>query len=295
MKLKNKKIIGVFLIVLAFSATGCGNEGDQREEVTLVQEQKSEQKQEDEQESGQESKQGDSKEISGVVFVGLKGSAMTLYDDGTADYYWIEGENIAEDNTWAAKDNVISVHLPSLYCDIKGTIYKNNSFVTFQSDSITWDDEVFYKLRSIQKKPTVEEYNQWIQGVQEAYQNEMQKAQDLAENDASEEAEETHEENTVSESSSKSETVDSDEIRSEFKEAMDSYEAFYDEYCDLLKQYTQNPSDSALLTKYFDMMAKVIEMDEKFKAWDEKDMTTAEQKYYIEVSARIAQKLLESN
>lgn len=295
MKLKNKKIIGVFLIVLAFSATGCGNERDQREdEISLVEEQEPEQEQEEKQKSEQESKQEDAKEISGVVFVGLKGSAMTLYDDGTADYYWIEGENIAEDNTWVAKDNVISVHLPSLYCDIKGTIDKNNSFVTFQSDSITWDDEVFYKLRNTQKKPTVEEYNQWIQGVQEAYQNEVQKTQNIADNDALEEVEETQGlEDAVAESSNESGNVDSDNIRPEFKEAMDSYEAFYDEYCDLIKKYTQDPSDFTLLTKYTDMLGKVTEMDEKFKAWDEKDMTTAEQKYYVEVSARIAQKTLD--
>lgn len=291
MKLKNKKIIGVFLIILAFSITGCGKERDQREEISLAEEQEMEQEQAEEQNTEQE----DVKEISGVVFVGLKGSAMTLYDDGTADYYWFGGENITEDNTWMAKDNVVTVHLPSLFCDIKGTIENNNSFVMFQSDSTTWDDEVFYKLSSIQKRPTVEEYDQWIQGVQKAYQNEVKKTQDLAENDALEETEETQgSEDIVTESSNESENVDSDNIRPEFKEAMDSYEAFYDEYCDLIKKYTQDPSDITLITKYADMMQKVVEVDEKFKAWDEKDMTTAEQKYYIEVSVRIEQKLLET-
>lgn len=296
MKLQNKKVIGVFLIILAFSVTGCGNERDQREEdISLLEEQKPEQEQEEDQESELKSEQEDAQEISGAVFVGFKGSAMTLYDDGTADYYWIGGENIAEDNTWTSKDNVITVHLPSLYCYIKGTVEKNNSFVMFRSDSSTWDDELFFGAGSIQKRPTVEEYDKWIEEVQDAYQKEVQKAQDLAENDTSEEVEETQEsEDAISESSNESEIVNSDEIRPEFKEAMDSYEAFYDEYCDLLKQYSQDPSDFTLLTKYADMMQKVGEVDEKFKAWDEKDMTTAEQKYYIEVSARITQKLLET-
>lgn len=300
MKLKNKKIIGVFIMILAFLVTGCGSERDRREEVSLVEEIESEQeeKQEPEQKPEQEQKQEQesTKEISAVVFIGLKGSAMTLYDDGTADYYWNGGESIEEGNTWVAKDNVITVHLPSLNCDIKGTVEKNNSFVMFKSESITWDDELFFGAGSVQKRPTVEEYDQWIQGVQEAYQNEIQKAKDLAENDASEKAEETQgSENVVTESSDESGNVDSDDIRPEFKEAMDSYEAFYDEYCDLLKQYAQNPSDLALLSKYADMMQKVVEVDEKFKAWDEKEMTTAEQKYYIEVTARITQKLLEVN
>lgn len=34
-----------------------------------------------------------------------------------------------------------------------------------------------------------------------------------------------------------------DGMRPEFKEEMDNYEAFYDEYCDIMKKYVENPSD----------------------------------------------------
>lgn len=82
-------------------------------------------------------------------------------------------------------------------------------------------------------------------------------------------------------------------MRPEFKEAMESYEAFYDEYCAFMKKYKKNPSDLTLLSQYADMVSKLAEMDEKFEAWNENEMNDAELKYYLEVSNRITQKLLE--
>lgn len=82
-------------------------------------------------------------------------------------------------------------------------------------------------------------------------------------------------------------------MRPEFKEAMDSYEAFYDEYCDFMKKYEANPSDMTLITEYANMVSKLADMDAKFNAWDESEMNAAELKYYAEVNSRVAQKLLE--
>lgn len=84
-----------------------------------------------------------------------------------------------------------------------------------------------------------------------------------------------------------------DGMRPEFKEAMDSYEAFYEEYFEFMETYKENPSDLKLLAKYTDFMTKLVEMDEKFAAWDQGAMNEKELKYYLEVSGRIAQKLLE--
>lgn len=84
-----------------------------------------------------------------------------------------------------------------------------------------------------------------------------------------------------------------DGMRPEFKEAMDSYEAFYDEYCDIIKKYSENPSDIKLLSNYTDMLAKAAEMTEKFDAWEDSDLNSVELTYYLDVSSRIAKKLLE--
>lgn len=87
------------------------------------------------------------------------------------------------------------------------------------------------------------------------------------------------------------ETADS--IRPDFKAAMDSYEAFYNEYYDFMKKYMENPTDLTLLGEYADMMSKSTEMSQSFEAWNEADMNDAELSYYLEVSNRVAQKLLE--
>lgn len=84
-----------------------------------------------------------------------------------------------------------------------------------------------------------------------------------------------------------------DGLRPEFKEAMDSYESFYNEHCEFLEKYSENPSDLTLLAEYADMMAKAAEMNEKFDAWEE-DLNDNELKYYLEVSSRIAKKLAET-
>lgn len=83
------------------------------------------------------------------------------------------------------------------------------------------------------------------------------------------------------------------EMRLEFKEAMDSYEAFYDEYCEFMKKYNANPTDTELISSYSDIMTEMVEMTEKFEAWEENDLNTAELKYYIEVNNRVAQKLVD--
>ena len=85
-----------------------------------------------------------------------------------------------------------------------------------------------------------------------------------------------------------------DGMRPEFKEAMDSYEAFYNEYCDFMEKYSENPADLELLAQYSDMLSQLAEMDEKFEAWDSEELNAAELKYYLEVSARVTQKLYEA-
>ncbi|NJP41782.1 hypothetical protein HCH52_12115 [Oscillospiraceae bacterium HV4-5-C5C] len=85
----------------------------------------------------------------------------------------------------------------------------------------------------------------------------------------------------------------SDEIRPDFKAAMDSYEAFYDGYCEFMVKYQDNPSDLALLTEYADMMTQAADMDEKFSAWESDDLNDEELKYYLDVNTRIQKKLID--
>ena len=109
--------------------------------------------------------------------------------------------------------------------------------------------------------------------------------------------EEKSNDETIPEDTENSEANENEELvdgmHPEFKEAMDSYEAFYDKYCDIVKSYTENPSDLKLLADYTDILAKEAEMAGKFKAWKDKDLNDVELAYYVDVNNRVAKKLLE--
>lgn len=87
------------------------------------------------------------------------------------------------------------------------------------------------------------------------------------------------------------ESVSDDDIRPEFKEAMDSYEAFFNEYCDFMEKYNASDDQTSMLAEYADYMAKYADMLDKMDDIGDDDLTTAEAAYYAEVSARVMQKL----
>lgn len=83
-------------------------------------------------------------------------------------------------------------------------------------------------------------------------------------------------------------------IRPDFKEAMDSYEAFMDEYVEFMKKYKNADAMDMLgmLSQYTDFMQKYSDFSDKMDKW-ESDMNDAELTYYLEVTARVNKKLLE--
>lgn len=103
--------------------------------------------------------------------------------------------------------------------------------------------------------------------------------------------EESTEEPDDSEESDAEELVDG--MRPAFKETLDSYEAFFDEYCEFMKKYMADPSDLSLLQDYSSFMQQYEETMSKMDALDDGQMNDAETQYYIEVTTRISQKLLE--
>lgn len=87
------------------------------------------------------------------------------------------------------------------------------------------------------------------------------------------------------------EKTQSDGLRSEFKEAMDAYEVFYQEYCAYMKKLSENPSDWSLLAEYADIMSRADEMNEAFEAWDEDELSGKELEYYLAVNSRVMEML----
>lgn len=75
---------------------------------------------------------------------------------------------------------------------------------------------------------------------------------------------------------------------------MDSYEAFYTEYCEFLKEYKENPTEPTLVEKYSSMLVKTNEMNEAFDAWNEDSLSNEELEYYLNVNNRVMKTLADT-
>ena len=74
---------------------------------------------------------------------------------------------------------------------------------------------------------------------------------------------------------------------------MDAYEAFYKDYCDFMKKYSENLADLSMLTEYASMLVKLNEMNQAFESWDSADMNNEELKYYLDVNNRVTKMLVD--
>ncbi|MBQ8996197.1 MAG: hypothetical protein IJ091_10325 [Oscillospiraceae bacterium] len=88
-------------------------------------------------------------------------------------------------------------------------------------------------------------------------------------------------------------TETSNEIRSEVKEAIDSYASFIDDYCEFLENY--DSTNVLQLAQYAEMMSTYADMAVKFEAIENEDLNDAEALYYAEISLKCSQRLLETS
>lgn len=103
-------------------------------------------------------------------------------------------------------------------------------------------------------------------------------------------AEETTKEQEPKKSESSSKT--SSGVTPEFKETMDSYEKFMNEYVDFMKKYSESDDTIGMLSEYSDMMEEYTTYVEKIDEIDEDELSEADLAYYLEVTTRVYEKLL---
>ena len=85
-----------------------------------------------------------------------------------------------------------------------------------------------------------------------------------------------------------------DGVDPELKAFLDSYEEFMDEYIAFMKKYTEDPGNAvSMLTEYATIMEKYGDFAEKIEQYDEKEMSTEDAKYYLEVTTRVTRKMFE--
>ena len=58
-------------------------------------------------------------------------------------------------------------------------------------------------------------------------------------------------------------------------------------------RYQDNPTDLMLVAQYGQLLIKMAEVNEAFEKWDESELNNEELKYYLEVSSRVMQKLVD--
>ncbi len=80
----------------------------------------------------------------------------------------------------------------------------------------------------------------------------------------------------------------------ELKAFLDSYEKFIDEYVAFMKTYNSDPANAvSMLAEYSRIMGTYAEFTEKLAQYDENEMSAADAAYYLEVTTRCTQKMLE--
>ena len=94
--------------------------------------------------------------------------------------------------------------------------------------------------------------------------------------------------------------LSSGEVTPEFKEMMDSYEAFMNQYCDFMVKYVNatNSGDSATLlamtADYASLVQQELDWASKIDGIDESTLSPADDAYYLEVQGRVLKKLGET-
>ena len=88
---------------------------------------------------------------------------------------------------------------------------------------------------------------------------------------------------------------ESDGVTPELKAFLDSYEAYMDEYIEFMTLYKENPTDIAYITQYATMMTKAAEFANAIDEYDTEEMSEADQAYYLEVMARVNQKMIDAS
>ncbi len=88
--------------------------------------------------------------------------------------------------------------------------------------------------------------------------------------------------------------VDAQGVTIEFKEVMEGYEAFFDEYIDFMNKYEESNNDIAMLADYLSIMNRYAKTMKELEDIGDQELSEADAWYYLQVSNRINKKMLES-
>ena len=82
-------------------------------------------------------------------------------------------------------------------------------------------------------------------------------------------------------------------VTPEFKDLMDSYEAFFDEYIAFMEKYENSSDPTSMYADFSTYMERYAETMQALNEVDQSSLSAADAAYYAEVSARIMGKTME--
>ena len=84
-----------------------------------------------------------------------------------------------------------------------------------------------------------------------------------------------------------------DGVSPEFRETMDHYEAFFNDYAAFMKKYAETDDPTSMLLDYADFLEQYTELMAQLDAIEESELSEADAQYYLEVMTRINATLAE--
>ncbi|MBR2138331.1 MAG: hypothetical protein IJ966_03420 [Bacilli bacterium] len=237
------------------------------------------------------------------------GYKLRIYYSDYSKEYNIDLESPLEvkENAWT--DSTLSKKLPKPK-STKGKVESDSSkYYTFYASDMSLDDfndyvedlkEAGFDIDHYKTDKSYSAKNKDGYKVSVSYEgfNIIRISISLSEEDTDEEETTTEKEDKTENKTDNKKEESSDMVdgmRKEFKEAMDSYEEFIDEYIAFMKKYADsNGTDAELLKDYTTYMSKYSQMVESFEKWEDDDLNSKEEAYYIKVQSRVSKKLLEA-
>ncbi len=120
--------------------------------------------------------------------------------------------------------------------------------------------------------------------------DESSKIEQSSKKEESSKAQESSKKEEVPKQEDESQKTDNN-VSTNFKETMDSYEAFIDEYVEFMNKYQESDDTAAMLADYSEFVSKYKDYATKIGEINEDELSAADLAYYIEVTGRVNSKL----
>lgn len=233
-------------------------------------------------------------------YVGLHGSGLTLYPDGTADYYWKGYDHVDDGAKYTYENGRVTVTTNVIDYPFYADKKNGESTLNFQADASSWLDEDFVKVSDEAKGLSIDEWNDTIgkklnisiadNKEQTAKKDTFGAASDSSKESAKKEEKKEQEKSKGEKTEEKVES--SDGVDPDLKAYLDSYEDFMDDYVDFMKKYQSGTGDTmSMLTEYTEMLGKYQDFATKIESYDTSKMSNADYKYYMEITTRVLNKM----